>query len=81
MRKVAFFRPIINEPLWDDRDPDINLMLEYFKLNMDYADTFAYTQREACQIINQGSRNCLLNTSSRNTKTAENPRFRVLRGH
>ena len=47
MRKVAFFRPIINEPLWDDRDPDIHLMLEYFKLKMDYADTFAYTQREA----------------------------------
>ena len=60
MRKVAFFRPIINEPLWDDRDPDINLMLEYFKLNMDYADTFAYTQREARQIINQGSRNLLI---------------------
>ena len=34
MRKVAFFRPIINEPLWDDRDPYIHLMLEYFKLNM-----------------------------------------------
>ncbi|SDF73197.1 phosphate acetyltransferase [Desulfovibrio legallii] len=60
LRKVAFFRPIINEPLWDDRDPDINLMLEYFKLNMDYADTFAYTQREARQIINQGSRNLLI---------------------
>ena len=60
MRKVAFFRPIINEPLWDDRDPDIHLMLEYFKLKMDYADTFAYTQREARQIINQGSRNLLI---------------------
>ena len=60
MRKVAFFRPIINEPLWDDRDPDIHLMLEYFKLTMDYADTFAYTQREARQIINQGSRNLLI---------------------
>lgn len=60
MRKVAFFRPIINEPLWDDRDPDIHLMLEYFKLNMDYADTFAYTQHEARQIINQGSRNLLI---------------------
>jgi phosphate acetyltransferase len=35
-------------------------MLEYFKLNMDYADTFAYTQREARQIINQGSRNLLI---------------------
>ncbi len=60
MRNVAFFRPIINEPVWDDRDPDIHLMLEYFKIKMDYADTFAYTQREARQIINQGSRNLLI---------------------
>lgn len=60
LRKVAFFRPIINEPVWDDRDPGINLMLEHFKLNMDYADTFAYTQREARQMINQGARNVLI---------------------
>jgi|GEM_PF-3614405 BioD-like N-terminal domain of phosphotransacetylase len=73
MRKVAFFRPIINEPLWDDRDPDIHLMLEYFKLKMDYADTFAYTQREARQIINQGSRNLLIETSSRSTKNCWKP--------
>ncbi len=60
MRKVAIFRPIINEPTLDDRDPDINLMLEHFKLDMEYADTFAYTQAEAREIINQGSRNLLL---------------------
>ncbi|MBO4300366.1 MAG: phosphate acetyltransferase, partial [Desulfovibrio sp.] len=59
-RKVAFFRPIINEPVWDDRDPGINLMLEHFQLNMDYADTFAYTQHEARQMINQGARNVLI---------------------
>ena len=59
-RKVAFFRPIINEPVWDDRDPGINLMLEHFQINMDYADTFAYTQREARQMINQGARNVLI---------------------
>ncbi|MBQ9451833.1 MAG: phosphate acetyltransferase [Desulfovibrio sp.] len=59
-RKVAFFRPIINEPVWDDRDPGINLMLEHFKLDMDYADTFAYTQHEARQMINQGARNVLI---------------------
>ncbi len=58
--KVAFFRPIINEPVWDDRDPGINLMLEHFKLDMDYADTFAYTQHEARQMINQGARNVLI---------------------
>lgn len=60
MRNVAIFRPIINEPQLDDRDPDINLMLQHFKLSMDYADTFAYTQAEARSIINQGSRNLLL---------------------
>lgn len=60
MRKVGIFRPIINEPQLDDRDPDINLMLKYFKLDQDYKDTFAFTQTEARDIINQGSRNLLI---------------------
>ena len=60
MRDVAFFRPIINEPQLDDRDPDINLMLEHFKLRMDYSDSFAYTLAEAREIINHGSRNLLI---------------------
>ena len=60
MRNVAIFRPIINEPQLDDRDPDINLRLQHFKLDMDYQDTFAYTHAEARDIINQGSRNLLL---------------------
>lgn len=59
-RKVAIFRPIINEPQLDDRDPDIHLMLEHFKINMDYTDTFAYTQSEARELISQGSRNILI---------------------
>ena len=69
MRNVAIFRPIINEPQLDDRDPDINLMLQHFKLNMDYADTFAYTQAEARSIINQGSRNLLLENIIQKFKT------------
>lgn len=60
MGKVAIFRPIINEPQGDERDPDISLMLDLFKLNMDYRETFAYTQQEARAVINQGSRNLLL---------------------
>lgn len=60
MRNVAFFRPIINEPQLDDRDPDINLMLEHFKLDQAYTDAFAYTQNEAKEIINHGSRNLLI---------------------
>lgn len=60
MRNVAIFRPIINEPQLDSRDPDINLMLQHFKLDQAYANTYAYTQKEARDIINQGSRNLLV---------------------
>ncbi len=60
MRKVAFFRPIINEPLLDDKDHDITLMLQHFRLEMDYRDTFAYTLDEARALINSGQRNLLI---------------------
>ncbi len=62
MRKVAFFRPIINEPILEiaDKDYDIQLMLEHFKLEMDYHETFAYTLTEARELINSGQRNLLL---------------------
>lgn len=60
MPNVGIFRPIINEPQLEDRDPDINLMLQHFKIKTDYRDTYAYTQAEAREIINQGSRNLLL---------------------
>ncbi len=49
--KIAFFRPIISLPRLDEKDPDCNLMLEYFKLEQNYADTFAYTEDEAYEII------------------------------
>lgn len=72
MGKVAIFRPIINEPQLDDRDPDINLMLEYFKLDQDYKDSFAYTQKEARDIINQASINLLLENIIQKFKKLQN---------
>ncbi len=60
MRKVAFFRPIINEPVLDDRDHDINLMLTHFKLKQVYSDSFAYTLEEARHLVNYGQRNVLI---------------------
>ncbi len=60
MRKVAFFRPIINEPILDDKDHDISLMLDYFKLEQNYTDAFAYTLEEARHLINYGQRNQLI---------------------
>ncbi len=60
MQKVAFFRPIINEPILDDKDHDINLMLTHFKLNQSYTDSFAYTLDEARHLVNYGQRNLLI---------------------
>ncbi len=60
MQKVAFFRPIINEPILDDKDHDINLMLTHFKLNQSYTDSFAYTLDEARHLVNFGQRNILI---------------------
>lgn len=57
--KIAIFRPIIPLPQLDDKDPDIHLMLEYFKLDQNYADTFAYTEDEAYEIIAKESTTAL----------------------
>lgn len=57
--KIAFFRPIITLPKLDDKDADINLMLEYFKLQQSYADSFAYTEDEAYEIIAKESTTAL----------------------
>lgn len=78
MRNVGIFRPIINEPQLDDQDPDIRLMLEHFKIDMDYQDTFAYTQTEARDIINQGSRNLLLENIIQKFKQIQENRDFVL---
>lgn len=81
MEKVAIFRPIINEPQLDDRDPDINLMLKLFKLDQDYTDTFAYTLGEAKSIINKGSRNLLIeNVIQKFRKIQENHDFTLCIG-
>ncbi|MDR0466727.1 MAG: phosphate acetyltransferase [Deltaproteobacteria bacterium] len=60
VRTVAFFRPIIGEPVLYDRDHDINLVLQHFKLSQPYPDTFAYTLDEARALINSGQRTQLL---------------------
>jgi len=58
--KVAFFRPIIDEPTLSDRDHDINLVLQNFKLSQPYSYTYAYTLSEARALINSGRRTLLL---------------------
>ncbi|MFQ6996958.1 AAA family ATPase [Bilophila wadsworthia] len=47
VRKVAFFRPIIDSEDEARRDSSINLILKHFELDMLYRDTYACTYGSA----------------------------------
>lgn len=72
VRKVAFFRPIINEPLnLGERDHDIHLVLSHFGLDIPYEDTFAYTLRDARRLINNGQQATLIDNILKKYKKLE----------
>lgn len=60
IRKVGFFRPIINSRVEGKIDHDIHLILTRFQLNQSSEDAFAYTLEEARDLINQGKHYLLM---------------------
>jgi phosphate acetyltransferase len=54
IRKVGFFRPIIDPTRPDGRDRDIDLVLSHFHLGLRYEQTWALTMDEAKSLINEG---------------------------
>ncbi len=59
VRKVAFFRPIINDHVFGRVDHDLNLILKYFKLQVPYEDTHACTLSQARQYMTSGQEDLL----------------------
>ena len=57
--RIAFFRPIINDHVFGRVDHDLNLVLKYFKLEIPYEDTHAYTLSQARQLITSGQEEIL----------------------
>ena len=57
--RIAFFRPIINDHVFGRVDHDLNLVLKYFKLDIEYNDTHAYTLSQARQLITSGKEEIL----------------------
>ncbi|MDJ0621992.1 MAG: phosphate acetyltransferase [Desulfocapsaceae bacterium] len=60
IRKVGFFRPIINPKNPNERDHDIDLVLSHFYLGLQYEETYAVTLDEAKHFINSGRQNDLM---------------------
>lgn len=57
--RVAFFRPIINDQGFGRNDHDLDLILKYFKLDIPYEDSYAFTITEARQLITSGQEDIL----------------------
>ena len=60
LHNVAIFRPIINDPDEGRQDHDIALLIEQFKLSVPYRDTYAYTLKQARELINSGQHALML---------------------
>lgn len=59
LHRVAFFRPIISDPVKDNPDPDISLIRGYFKLDQDYESCYGCTLKTAYEMINSGREDAL----------------------
>ena len=72
VRKVAFFRPIIDSEDEARRDSSINLILKHFELDMLYRDTYACTYKEALELVTSGNLSLLIEKIFQKYKALEN---------
>jgi len=59
-RRVSFFRPIITTKEQDEKDKNIDLILQQFHLDQTYEEAYAFHQNEAERLISAGRINELL---------------------
>jgi len=81
-RKVGYFKPIINEDPKEQKDVDIETIVQYFGLPIAYNDTYAFTRQQAMkQMETDSSRGELIETViSKVKKLEESYDFIVIEG-
>jgi phosphate acetyltransferase len=58
--KVGYFRPIIKDPKKGEKDNDIDTMLSYFKLDMEYKEAYGFTISQVIKYKNLGQETRLI---------------------
>jgi phosphate acetyltransferase len=71
VKSVGFFKPIIDKRESKKRDHHINLILEYFKIPLDYEETYGLYWEEVNDLLEQGRRGKLLEIILEKYKTLE----------
>ena len=70
-KRVGIFRPIISRSSSHKHDKNIDLILSYFNLDINYGDTYAFSKREASALITQDRYDELLDTVIQKYKALE----------
>ena len=60
--KVGYFKPILNENSKSSFDEETNTALNFFKLNLDYKDCYAFKQGEVVQLLSEGKIDTVIQT-------------------
>ncbi|MEM0941895.1 MAG: phosphate acetyltransferase [Bacteroidota bacterium] len=53
-RRVSIFRPVVTSDSPRKKDKNIDLILSHFHLDLDYEETYAFSSREAQNLISRG---------------------------
>lgn len=69
--RVGVFRPIIDIKKETDRDKNIELLVDYFNLKVDYADTYAFLEQDAIALLGQGKLDEIIDTVIQKYKALE----------
>ena len=69
--KVGYFRPIINEIDNNGLDEHTNTAINFFNLNIDYKDCFAYNQSEVVELLSEGKEDEVIHTVIKKYKKLE----------
>ena len=71
-KRVGVFRPIVgSRSVHNSQDKNIDLILNYFDLDIDYEDTFAYFRRDINELLSQGRYDEVIDTIIQKYKKLE----------
>ena len=80
-RKVAYFKPIINEESADKKDSDIETVIQHFGVSTPYEDMYAFTRSQALQQMQNEGRGEIIDLIINKVKALEeNNDFTVIEG-
>ena len=80
-KRIAYFKPIINVDPFDGKDPHIKTVIDYFGLDLQYEDSYAYTRSHAMREMENEGQGDMMNTVIRKYKKLEDQYdFTVIEG-